>query len=64
MGTDLFSADYENIVTFADGSWKNDAIYYNAATSKITEYKEDAMTIEEIKRINQMIFPVVAKSLM
>lgn len=55
MGTDLFSADYENIVTFADGSWKNDVVYYNAATSKITEYKENAMTIEEIKRINQMI---------
>lgn len=55
MGYDIFDDNYWNIVTFADGSWKNDLAYYNAGTSKITYYKENSYTIDEIKAINDRI---------
>ena len=35
MGTDLLSEDYESMVVFADGSWKNEYAYYNASKSDI-----------------------------
>lgn len=55
MGYDIFDDNYWNIVTFADGSWKNDLAYYNAGTSEITYYKENSYTIDEIKAINDRI---------
>ena len=55
MGHDLFDKDYENKVVFADGSWKNDKIYYNAANGKIKEYEENAYTEEEIMDITKRI---------
>ena len=55
MGSDLFNEDYWNIVTFADGSWKNDLAYYNAGTSEIKYYTDEKMAIDEIKEINQLI---------
>lgn len=55
MGYDIFDENYWNIVTFADGSWKNDLAYYNAGTSEITYYKENSYTIDEIKAINDRI---------
>ena len=55
MGYDVLSDDYWNIVTFADGSWKNNLVYYNAGTSSVKYYVEDGMSIDEIKNINQII---------
>ena len=55
MGHDLFDADYENKVVFADGSWKNDKVYYNAANGKLTVYEEGAYTDEEVMNITQKI---------
>lgn len=55
MGYDVLSDDYWNIVTFADGSWKNNLVYYNAGTSNVKYYVEDGMSIDEIKNINQII---------
>lgn len=55
MGSDVFSDDYLNVVTFADGSWKNDSAYYNAASGTITYYNDEEMELEEIKKINNLI---------
>lgn len=55
MGSDVFSDDYWNLVVFADGSWKNDLVYYNAATSEVKYYTEELISIEEIRKINQTI---------
>ena len=55
MGYDVFGDNYWDIVTFADGSWKNDLVYYNAATSEITYYEENSYTIDEIRAINESI---------
>ena len=55
MGTDVFSPDYLNIVTFADGSWKNNIAYYNASKSKIKYYTDEEYTDEEIMRINNIV---------
>ena len=55
MGQDLFDKGYENKVVFADGSWKNDKVYYNAANGKLTTYEEGAYTDEEIMEITKRI---------
>lgn len=55
MGTDLFSNEYLNIVTFADGSWKNDDLFYDASDGSVKYYNEESMDIEEIKNINNII---------
>lgn len=55
MGYDVLSDDYWNVVTFADGSWKNNLVYYNAGTSNVKYYVDDGMSIDEIKNINQII---------
>ena len=55
MGHDLFDSNYENKVVFADGSWKNDKVYYNAANGKLTVYEEGAYTDEEIMDITERI---------
>ena len=55
MGSDLLGEDYESIVVFADGSWKNEKAYYNASTSKIKYYGEDVYTSEEILDINNKV---------
>ncbi len=55
MGVDALSSDYESMVIFADGSWKNEKVFYNASTSKITYYEENAYTPEEIQAINEMV---------
>ncbi|MBQ8901448.1 MAG: sulfatase-like hydrolase/transferase [Bacilli bacterium] len=52
MGDDLLSDDYESLVVFADGSWKNEKAYYNASTSKLKYYGEDTYTTEEVQKIN------------
>ena len=55
MGTDLLSEDYESIVVFADGSWKNENVYYNAATGSVKYYKENSYTEEEIRNITNKV---------
>ncbi len=55
MGSDVFDEDYWNLVVFADGSWKNDLVYYNAATSEVTYYTDNIIPYEEIRKINSLI---------
>ena len=55
MGTDLFSKDYESLVAFADGSWKNDKAYYNASKGQIKYYTEYTYSDEDILRVNNEI---------
>ena len=52
MGRDALSDDYESMVIFSDGSWKNERAFYNASTSEIKNYTKDAYTSEEILAIN------------
>lgn len=56
MGEDLLSDLYESKVVFADGSWKNDKVYYNAATGNIINYDEmNSMSNEEIMKITNEV---------
>ena len=55
VGEDLFSDDYQSIVVFADGSWKNEIAYYNAAKNNIKYYTDKQYTAEEIKNINNVV---------
>ena len=54
FGQDSLSDDYQSIVVFADGSWKNEHAYYNAGTSKIIYY-DDFYKIEDVKKISSDI---------
>ena len=54
MGTDMNSDDFESMVVFADGSWKNEYVYFNASNNKVKTYKE-GYTDEDIQRINNII---------
>ena len=55
MGTDLLSEDYESMVVFADGSWKNEYAYYNASRSNIEYYSDKTYSVDELKEINNVI---------
>ena len=55
LGTDLLSEDYKSMVVFADGSWKNELAYYDAAKDDITYFTDYEYDIEEIKAINKDI---------
>ena len=55
MGTDLLSEDYESLVVFADGSWKNEYAYYNASKSDIEYFTSKTYTVEELQEINENI---------
>jgi len=55
MGEDILSEDYNSMVVFADGSWKNEIAYYDAGTSKIKYYTKKMYTQEEILAINEKI---------
>lgn len=56
MGVDLFSDDYKSMVVYADGSWQNEAAFYNASKGKIT-YKNTGVTLDsnEIVEVNKKI---------
>lgn len=54
-GSDLFSNDYQSLVAFADGSWKNEYAYYDAATSKVVYYQDKTYSLQEIKEINEYV---------
>ena len=55
VGSDILSEDYESLVVFADGSWKNEIAFYNASTSKLKYYTQKTYTEEEILAINEKI---------
>ena len=55
MGLDALSGEYDSLVIFPDGSWKNANAYYNASTSKISYYTKNMYTDEEILAINSKV---------
>ncbi len=55
MGFDILSPEYDSRVTYADGSWKNDLAYYNAANGQIKYYTDKEYSVDEVKEINQII---------
>lgn len=55
MGTDLMSEDYESLVVFADGSWKNEIAYYNASTGNVKYFGDEKYSTEEIKALNEKV---------
>lgn len=55
MGHDLLDSNYESLVVFADGSWKNERAYYNAQNGVIKNYTDTPYTNEEIKAINEKV---------
>lgn len=55
MGEDLFNDDYQSIVIFPNGSWKNEIAYYNANNNKITYLGENKYTDDEIIKINRIV---------
>ncbi len=55
LGTDLLSKDYKSLVTFADGSWKNEKYYYDATKNKIVNFTTEEISIEELQAINNDI---------
>lgn len=56
MGEDLLNEDYQSIVIFPNGSWKNEKAYYNANNNKIT-YSDpnETYTDQEIVNINKIV---------
>ena len=52
LGDDMLSNDYESLVVFADGSWKNEKAFFNASKNKVKYYGSDEYTSEEIRNIN------------
>ncbi len=52
LGNDLLSSSYESLVTFADGSWKNENAFYDASSGKVVEYT-NKYTEEDINNITQ-----------
>ncbi|MBO5095949.1 MAG: LTA synthase family protein [Bacilli bacterium] len=61
-GTDLLSKNYESMVVFADGSWKNEFAYYNASNSSLTQFEEGYYSEEDITRINEEIHLKISMS--
>lgn len=55
MGCDVFSDDYLNVVAFADGSWKNSDVYYDAGSGTVKYYTSNEYTTDELVRINNII---------
>ena len=55
MGHDLLDPNYESLVVFADGSWKNERAYYNAQNGVVKNYTDTPYTNEEIKAINEKV---------
>lgn len=55
VGQDLLSNDYNSLVIFADGSWKNEYAYYNASNGNVKFYVENYYTEAEIKEINYQV---------
>lgn len=62
IGTDLFDENYQSLAVFADGSWKNEHAYYDAAKMKVKYYSSFTYSEEEIKKINDDIADYVSVS--
>ncbi len=54
-GSDLFSNNYDGIVVFADGSWKNKYAFYDASNDKITYYTSKEYSYNDLIVINEMV---------
>ena len=52
---DVLSKDYQSLVVFADGSWKNEYAYFNASRGNIKYYTDKEYTTEELQKINEDI---------
>ena len=52
MGSDLLSQNYESLVVFADGTWKNENAFYDASSGKVKFYN-DTYTEEDIRMITE-----------
>ncbi len=61
MGSDLLDSTYESIVIFADGTWKNENAFYDAATGKVKKYN-DTYTEEDIYNITNRVNAKLALS--
>jgi len=55
VGTDLLSDEYNSMVVFADGSWKNEKAYYNASKGDVEYFGEETYSVEELQDINKEI---------
>ena len=54
LGEDMNSDDFESMVVFSDGSWKNQYAFYNASNSKVVNYNQH-YSEQDISRINNII---------
>ena len=55
MGSDLFSKEYDSLVVYADGSWKNEEAYYDASDGTIKYYKDKEYSVDKIREINNKV---------
>lgn len=55
LGEDILSEEHNNMIVFADGSWKNEYAYYDAGSNKIKYYTEKTYSDEEILAINEQV---------
>jgi len=55
MGNDVLSDEYDSLVVFADGSWKNEIAYYNASKANIEYFTDKTYSVDELKEINENI---------
>ena len=56
MGVDIFSDDYNNTVSFANLSWKNNLAYYDALTNNIIYFTDFIYSEDEIKNMNTYFY--------
>lgn len=55
MGTDIFSKNFDNRVVFADGSWRDSHVFYDASLGKINYYDDYKYSVDQLKEINKEI---------
>ena len=61
-GYDILSADYDNRVIFADGSWQDEVAFYNATTGKVTYFGETKYDNDFIIAVNKEISTLIKMS--
>lgn len=55
MGHDILSDDIDDMVIFADGSWKNAIGFYSTTTNTINYYTSKVYSDEELLGINELV---------
>ncbi len=55
MGKDILSDEFESMVVFPDGSWKNAVGFYDASTNFMKYYTKKVYSDEELLAINEKI---------